>query len=169
MSKTGFIAIRHLSTDSSALKNNPHWWGIEDTRIRLNLCLWVIWEISYAEASPPLFADRNLNIYNVGAEGLVQTGITLKMGTLGSNISKNRLCLCGGDPVVKQGTVPMHHLEEAFCRALALPSFFTSLMALLCQAPSDSTAMGMKAMPKRLHCSQALFQLSVVVNWSICR
>ena len=32
--------------------------------------------------------------------------------------------------------------SSPFWRALALPSFFTSLIALLCQAPSDSTAMG---------------------------
>ena len=37
--------------------------------------------------------------------------------------------------------------SSLMCRALAHPSFLISLMAHLCQAPRDSTAMGMKVMP----------------------
>ena len=41
-------------------------------------------------------------------------------------------------------------------RALAEPSFFTSVMAHLCHPPRDSTATGRKEMPWRLQASQDL-------------
>ena len=53
-----------------------------------------------------------LNIYFVVAHkrevGLVQGGDTLKIGTLGIYVLEGQACLCGGDPIVEQGTVPTH-------------------------------------------------------------
>ena len=53
-----------------------------------------------------------VNIYCVVAhkreERLVQECDTLKMGTLGCNISLGQPCFCGGDPIVEESTVPTH-------------------------------------------------------------
>ena len=101
-----------------------------------------------------------VNIYCVvvhkSEERLVQVSDTLEVVTLGFTILLDQPCLCGGTLLSKRAQFPRIRATDSFWkgrlistdssspfwRALAFPSFFTSLIALLCQAPSDSTAMG---------------------------